>query len=175
MFGQFPVEVECKVSNRARIIPSVRLTIPCSLLHPYVKPLRLFAVHSLTYTRYSQSSYTISDIIPLTLTLTSENREALDLFAVSDVIDVRLQKVLGFGKKVASVRRLGLRDSSSFHRTDIVARASWQRDGHARELVPNERHPRSLWSVELNGSFRREAGVELHPSFEQPGMALVVR
>jgi hypothetical protein len=175
MFGQVPVEVECKVGNRARIIPSVRLTLPCSLSHPYVNPFRLFAVHSLSYTRYPQSSYTTSDIIPLTLTLTSENREALDLFSVSDVIDARLQKVLGFGKHAATVRPLSLRNRSSFHRTDLAARASWQLNGHARELLPDEGHPRPRWSVELNGSLNREAGVELSPSFEEPGMALVVR
>jgi len=175
MFGQVSVEVECKVSNRARIIPSVRLTLPCSLLHPYVNPFRLFAVPSLTYTRYPQSSYTISDIIPLTLTLTSETREALDLLAVSDVIDARLQKVLGFGEHAATVRPLSLKDRKSFHRTDLAARASWQPDGPVRELLPDEGHRLPRWSVQLNGSLQRETGVELSPSFEHPGMALIVR
>ena len=92
-----------------------------------------------------------------------------------EVIDVSLEKVLGFGKRAATVRPLTLKDRGSFHRADIVARAFWQLDGHARELLPDKAHPRPRWSVELNGSLRREAGVELSPSFEGPGMALVVR
>jgi hypothetical protein len=132
-------------------------------------------VSSLAYTRYPQSSYTTSDIIPLTLTLTSENREALDLLAVSDVIDARLQKVLGFGEHAATVRPLSLKDRKSFHRTDLAARASWQPDGHVRELLPDEGHRLPRWSIQLNGSLQREAGVELSPSFELPGMALTVR
>jgi len=42
MFGQAPVEVECEVSNRDQIMMSVRLSLPCSLLHPYVIPLYHF-------------------------------------------------------------------------------------------------------------------------------------
>jgi len=135
MFGQVPVEVECKL-----VVPK---------------------------------SYTTSNFIPLSLTLTSENREALDLFSVSDVIDVRLQKVLAFGKDAATVRPLNLKDRSSFHRSDLAARAHWQLDGHARELLTDEGHRRLRWTVELKGSFQRESEVELSPSFEVSGMALV--
>ena len=36
MFGQAPVEVECKVSNRDQVMMSVRLSLPRSSSHPYV-------------------------------------------------------------------------------------------------------------------------------------------
>jgi hypothetical protein len=117
----------------------------------------------------------VSDIIPLTLTLTSENREALDLFSVSNLIDVRLEKILAFGEQAAAVRRLSLKDPSSFHSTNLAARASWQLDGHARELLPDQEHPRPRWCIELDGSLHREPKVELRPSLEESGVALVVR
>jgi hypothetical protein len=127
----------------------------------------------LTYTSCPQSSYPTSDIIPLRLTLTSENREALDLFAVSNAIDVRLQKAMNFGEQATAVHRLLNRRSS--HRAELAARAHWQLDGHARELLPDEGRTRPRWTVDLNGSLQRETGVELSPSFEEPDMALVVR
>lgn len=127
--------------------------------------------------RYHQSSYAASDIIPLRLTLTSEKREALDVFSVSKIIDVRLQKVLVFGEQAAAVGPLNLMNRNAFHRSDLAAstRARWQLGGRARELLPDEGHPRPRWSVELGGNLHRETGIELGPSFEEPGMALVVR
>jgi hypothetical protein len=131
----------------------------------------------LTYLRYPQSSYAASDTIPLRLTLTSEKREALDVFSVSKIIDVHLQKVLAFGEQAAAVGPLNLMDRSSFHRSDLAAtaRARWQLDGRARQLLPDEGHPRPRWTIELNGNLHRETGIELGPSFNEPGMALVVR
>jgi hypothetical protein len=124
---------------------------------------------------YYQSSYAASDIIPLRLTLTSEQREALDVFAVSNVIDVRLQKVMVFGEQAAAVHPSILNNSNSFHRTDLAARSSrWQLDGRTREHLPDGEHPRPRWSIELKGNFHRETGVELTPSFDEPGMSLVV-
>jgi hypothetical protein len=125
---------------------------------------------------YYQSSYAASDIIPLCLTLTSEQREALDVFAVSNVIDVRLQKVMVFGEQAAAVHPSILNDSKSFHRTDLAARSTrWQLDGRAKQHLPDAECPRHRWSIELRGNFHRETGVELTPSFDEPGMSLVVR
>jgi hypothetical protein len=51
MFGQFPVEVECKVGNTYQIMTFVRLSLPRSSLHPYVIPDDHFwrCLRSLTY------------------------------------------------------------------------------------------------------------------------------
>jgi hypothetical protein len=131
----------------------------------------------LTYIRHPQTSYAASDTIPLRLTLTSEKREALDVFSVSRIIDVRLQKILFFGEQAAAVGPLNLMNPNSLYRSDLAAsaRARWQPDGRARELLPDEEHPRLRWSIELDGNLHRETGIELNPSFDEPGMALVVR
>ena len=125
-----------------------------------------------TYIWYPQISYPVGDIIPLRLTLTSGNRVALDLLAVSHVINVQLHKVMAFGKHAATVRPL---DLSSYHGSKLAANAHWRRDGHTQELPPDDEHPRSRWRVELNGNFHREANMELAPSFEDPGMTIMVR
>jgi len=135
----------------------------------------IFAVPSFTYTWNPQISYPVGDIIPLRLTLTSENRVALDLLAMSHVIDVQLHKVMAFGEQAATVRPLSLRNRTAFHRSDLAGKAHWQRDGHTRELPPDDEHPRSRWRVKLDGNLQRETNIELTPSFEEPGMALVVR
>ncbi|KAI9509804.1 hypothetical protein F5148DRAFT_693119 [Russula earlei] len=113
-----------------------------------------------------------SSVIPLRLVLTGENRQALDLLAVPHVVDVRLLKVMDFGTEGATLRPFTLKNRSSFHRTDLVARAEWVLDGHAKELLPNERHPRSRWRIKLTGALHKEPGVELSASFEEPGVAL---
>jgi len=119
-------------------------------------------------------SYTTSDVIPLHLTLTSENQEALDLFSVSHVIDVRLEKVLAFGRDASVIRPLTLWDRRSYHRSDLAATAHWKLDGHTTELSPDNEHSRSRWCIKMNGSLHREINVELCPSFEEPGMALAI-
>jgi len=120
----------------------------------------------------SPSSYPISDVIPLHLTLTSQNREALDLFGVSQVIDVRLQKVLAFGERASAIQPLRLANHNDYHRADFAGKAHWELDGHARQLPSNDEYARPRWCMELNGKLQREAHIELTPSFEQPGVAL---
>jgi len=132
-------------------------------------------VPSFTYIWYPQISYPVGDIIPLRLALTSENRVALDLLAVSHVINVQLHKVMAFGEQAATVRPLSLRNRTSYHRSDLVANAHWQRDGHTQELPLDDAHPRSRWRVKLDGNLHRETNIELTPSFEEPGMTLMVR
>jgi len=124
-----------------------------------------------------QSEYLISDRIPLRLVLTSENNEALDLFSVSHVIDVRLQKVMAFGERAGIVRPLTLRNRDSFHRAELASRANWVRDGDVRALPLDEHHRRPRWRVKLDGTLQRIHGVELIPSYEEPGvgMAIMVR
>ncbi|KAH9998863.1 hypothetical protein BJV74DRAFT_883111 [Russula compacta] len=114
-----------------------------------------------------------SNIIPLKLVLTSESRQALELFAVSRAIDVRLQKVMAFGERASAIQPLNLMDRSSFHRTDWAAIAHWEDDSQIKELTLNERHPKPRWRVKINGELRREPDVELSPSFDVPGMSLM--
>jgi hypothetical protein len=130
-----------------------------------------------THSLCPQSEYPASDSIPLHLVLTSENYEAIDLFSVSHVIDVRLEKVIAFGDRAGIVRPLTLRDRDSFHRSELAARANWVRDGEIRALPPDEHHRRPRWRVRLNGVFQRIRGVELTPSYEEPNvsMAIMVR
>jgi hypothetical protein len=130
-----------------------------------------------THSPCPQSEYPASDSIPLRLVLTSENYEALDLFSVSHVIDVRLQKVMAFGDRAGIVRPLTLKDRGSFHRAELAARANWVRDGDIRALSPDEYHRRPRWCAKLNGALQRIGGVELEPSYEEPGvtMAIMVR
>jgi hypothetical protein len=131
-----------------------------------------------THSPCSQSEYLACDNIPVRLVLTSENYEALDLFSVSHVIDVRLQKVIAFGDRAGIVRPLTLKDRDSFHRAELVARANWVRDGDVKALPSDERHRRRpRWCVKLNGALQKIRGVELKPSYEEPGvsMAIMVR
>jgi len=120
------------------------------------------------------SEYLASDRIPLRLVLTSENHEALDLFSVSHVIDVRLQKVMAFGERAGIVRPLTLRDRDSFHRAELAARANWVRDGDVKALPADEHHRRPRWRVKLNGALQRIHGVELIPSYEEPGVGMAI-
>ena len=50
--------------------------------------------------------------------MTSEIREGVHLFAVSDAIDVRLLKVVAFGENAADVGPFTLRNRSSYYRVD---------------------------------------------------------
>ena len=95
-------------------------------------------------------------------------REALDLFAVPHVIDVRLLKVLAFGKNAALASPpFTLRDRNSYHITKWVATALWNVDSHA--TWENGR-----WRIRLGGRLIRDAGAEISHSFAEPGMALMV-
>jgi len=118
-------------------------------------------------------SHPVSDVIPLRLVLTSETREALDLFAVSHAIDVRLLKVMAFGENAANVQPFTLRNRSSYHRTDWAAIAQWQAGAHSWELPPSDEQSRVRWRIKLNGQLRRDQRVKMSESFEQPGMALM--
>ena len=92
----------------------------------------------------------MSDIIPLRLVMTSETREALDLFAVSHVIDVRLLKVLDFEENAANIHPFTLRNRSSYHRTDCAAKAQWEAPSHhAWELPPSDEQPRAPGALNL--------------------------
>ncbi|KAI0255036.1 hypothetical protein BJV78DRAFT_1151867 [Lactifluus subvellereus] len=122
------------------------------------------------------TSYPVSDIIPLSLTMTSENREALDLVALPDlgpdVIDVRLIKVMGFGEKGKVIQPLSLMNRSLYHRTDLAAESIWELDGHPEELPTSEEHPWPRWRIRFNGNLRRKATVRLVPSFEDERMII---
>ena len=107
--------------------------------------------------------------------MTSETREALDLLSVSDAVDVRLLKVMAFGENAANVHPFTLRNRSSYHRTDWAARAQWEAHSHSWELPPSDDQPRARWRIKLNGQLHRAQNVEIGESFEQPGMALMVR
>jgi hypothetical protein len=121
-----------------------------------------------------QSEYPASNSIPLRLVLTSENYEALDLFSVSHVIDARLQKVMAFGDRAGTVRPLTLKDRDAFHRAELVARADWVRDGDVKALPLDEHRRRPRWCVTLNGALQRIGGVELIPSYEEPGVSMAI-
>lgn len=139
---------------RGEIFGRVNVEVECKLITP--------------------SEYLASDSIPLRLVLTSENYEALDLFSVSHVIDVRLQKVMAFGDRAGIVRPLTLRDRDAFHRAKLAARANWVRDGDVQALPPDEHHRRPCWRVRLNGVLQRIHGVELIPSYEEPGVSMAI-
>jgi len=84
---------------------------------------------------------------------------------------------MAFGDRVGIVRPLTLKDRDSFHRAELTARANWVRDGDIRALPPDEHRRRPRWRVKLNGALQRIGGVELIPSYEEPGvsMAIMVR
>ena len=107
--------------------------------------------------------------------MTSETREALDLFAVSHVIDVRLLKVLAFGQNAANIHPFILRNRSSYHRTDCDAKTQWEAPSHhAWELSPSDEQPRARWRIKLNGHLYRDQTVKMSERFEQPCMTLMV-
>ena len=88
-----------------------------------------------------------------------------------------MQKVTGFGERAGVVRPLTLKDRDSYHRAELAATANWERDVDIKELPPDENHSRPRWRVKLNGALQKVHGVELNPSYEEPGvsMARVVR
>jgi hypothetical protein len=124
-----------------------------------------------------QVSYPVGDIIPLRLIMTSESHEALELVAVPHAVDVRLFKVLAFGKNATVIKPFSLLDRSSYHHADLIAAASWELDrpdGLPRELPTDNEHPRRRWRIRLNGQFCRTADVEMRASIEAPSMAIRV-
>ncbi len=84
---------------------------------------------------------------------------------------------MAFGNRAGVVRPLTLKDRDSFHRAELAAKANWERDGDIKALPPDEHHKRPRWRVKLNGALVRLRGVELIPSYEEPGvsMAIMVR
>jgi hypothetical protein len=84
---------------------------------------------------------------------------------------------MAFGERAKVVRPLTLKDRDSFHRAEPAAKAIWERDGDAKALPPDEHHQQSRWRVKLNGALQKIPGVELIPSYEEPGvsMAIMVR
>ncbi|KAH9016385.1 hypothetical protein EDB83DRAFT_2439039 [Lactarius deliciosus] len=112
-------------------------------------------------------AYPVNDTIPLRLNMTCEDHKALDLFAVPHVIDVRLLKVLAFGRNAAAAAPpFSLRNRKSYHITNWVATALWNVDGHA--IQENGR-----WHIRLNGRLLRDPGAEISHIFSEPGMALM--
>jgi hypothetical protein len=108
--------------------------------------------------------------------MTCENQVAIDLFAVSHVIDVRLLKILVFGKNAAAATPpFTLADRSSYHIKEWVAKALWDADGHARQLPLSDEHRRPRWRIKLNGKLLRDPKAEISHSFAEPGIAHMVR
>ncbi|KAI9431410.1 hypothetical protein H4582DRAFT_1966249 [Lactarius indigo] len=119
-------------------------------------------------------SYPVCDSIPLHLIMTCVDREALELFAVSGAINVRLLQVLAFGKKAAKASPpFNLKNRKSYHITKWVATAHWYVDGSDKEVPPDDRHSVSRWRTKLNGEFLREPSAEISHSFAEPGMAVM--
>ncbi|KAI9431411.1 hypothetical protein H4582DRAFT_2079027 [Lactarius indigo] len=103
--------------------------------------------------------------------MTCENRAALDLFAVSHVIDVRLLKVLVFGKNAAATTPpFTMANRKSYHITKWVAKARWNVDGQAKGLPLGDEH---RWRIRLNGKLIRDPCAEMNHSFAEPGIALM--
>ncbi len=99
--------------------------------------------------------------------MTCEDREALDLFAVPHVIDVRLLKVLAFGRNAAAAAPpFTLRNRQSYHITNWVATALWNVDGHASQ-------ENGRLHIRLNGRLLRDPGAEITHTFAEPGMAIM--
>lgn len=112
-------------------------------------------------------SYPVNDAIPLRLTMACEALEALDLFAVPYALDVRLLKVLAFGRNAAAIAPpFTLKDPTSYHITSWVATALWNVDGHA--IQENDR-----WRIGLNGRLLRDPGTEITHVFAESGMTLM--
>jgi len=106
--------------------------------------------------------------------MTCVDRGALDLFSVSDVINIRLLQVLAFGKKAATASPpFTLKNRESYHITKWVAKAHWYADGEDKELPPDNKNSRPRWRTKLNGEFRREPCAEISYSFAEPGMAVM--
>lgn len=84
---------------------------------------------------------------------------------------------MAFGDRAGIVRPLSLKDRDAFHRAKLAARANWVRDGDVQPLPLDEHNRRPCWRVRLNGVLQRIHGVELVPSYEEPGvsMAIMVR
>ena len=116
----------------------------------------------------------MSDVIPLRLAMTSGSREALDLFSVSHAIDVRLFKVLAFGEKATNISPFA-HNSRSYQQRKLVAKAQWDAGPQLRELPPSDEHSWARWHIELDGRLHRDQSVDMSESFEQPGIALMVR
>ena len=84
---------------------------------------------------------------------------------------------MAFGDRAGAVRPLNLSDRGAFHRTELVAGANWQVDGHSEKLPTNETDRRHRWRIKLKGALRITPEAALTPSYEEPGvsMAIMVR
>ena len=105
--------------------------------------------------------------------------KALDLFAVSNVINVRLLQVLAFGRKAATASPpFNLKNRKSYHITKWVATAHWHADEEVKKHCPDDAidgHGNFRWRSQLTGEFRRESDARMSYSFAEPGMAVMVR
>ena len=81
------------------------------------------------------------------------------------------------GDKAGAVRRLSFAGHGASHRAHLAGEAIWEVDGYVKELPPNEQHKRPRWRIELKGAVQKKPGIELSPSYEEPGvsMAIMVR
>jgi hypothetical protein len=118
----------------------------------------------------------VSSSIPVGLILTGENPEAFDLVAVAHVVDVRLFKVMAFGKNAMVNRPFSLKNRSSYHRADLVAEARWDLDvpKKPKELPAEDVYLCPRWRIEIDGEFRRKQGAEMRASFNSPSMVIKV-
>ena len=108
--------------------------------------------------------------------MTCENQVAIDLLAVSHVIDVRLLKALVFGKNAETAGPpFTLADRKSYHIKEWAAKAQWDPNGHAKELPLNDEHRRPRWRIKLHGKLIRDPSVEISHSLAEPGIAHMVR
>ena len=108
--------------------------------------------------------------------MTCENQVAIDLLAVSHVIDVRLLEVLVFGKNAeAASPPFTMADRKSYHIKEWVAKAQWDVNGHAKELPLSDEHRRPHWRIKLNGKLLRNPSAEISHSLAEPGIAHMVR
>ena len=81
---------------------------------------------------------------------------------------------MAFGDQAGAVRPFNFADHGAFHRAELAGEAIWEVDGHIRELPPNEQHKRPRWRIELKGAVQKKPGIELTPSYEDPGVTMAI-
>ncbi|KAA1477193.1 hypothetical protein DENSPDRAFT_575159 [Dentipellis sp. KUC8613] len=116
-------------------------------------------------------TYMLGEAIPLSMTLTTSDRYAVDLLATSQTIDVRLIKTMAFGENAHDVTP---KTGSKYKKDECVGIARWVVENTVQLPSPRRRDGVELWQVRLRGSLPTQEDSQASPaSFEFQHMSMM--
>ncbi|KAA1477187.1 hypothetical protein DENSPDRAFT_884881 [Dentipellis sp. KUC8613] len=116
-------------------------------------------------------TYALGEAIPLSMTLTTSDRSAVDLLATSQTIDVRLIRTMAFGENAHDVAP---KTASKYKKDQCVGVARWAVEDTVQQLPPRRSDGVKPWQVRLRGSLPTQEDSQASPaSFEFRDMSMM--